>query len=135
MKFDNWVLIALLILFVVNCAVSQHKENTKNNKTDNKDNAKLIDKYRTEVAHIVYDKWDFPDTNKCDGELIASLVITILRNGEIQNLHFQKRSNCKEFDDSAYLAIKRAVPFKTFPIELKEGAVQIGLRFHPYEKE
>ena len=123
--------ITLLILSAVffNCASDQSAN--KSQKIIDFSKVPPIDKYRVEVAYQVNKNWKFPKNSECYGDIQTGLVFSILPNGEIREIFFHKKSNCKDLDDSAYSAIIRAAPFKPFSNELDAAIAELGLWFSP----
>ncbi len=117
----------MLSALVLNCALDQSKKNCYHNLED----AQPIDKYRIEAAYQVNKSWEYPMNSQCIGNIQTSIVFSILPNGEVKDIFFHKKSNCKDLDDSAYSAIKRTAPFKPFPKDLDVETVELGLRFCP----
>ena len=120
------VFLLLLPVLVPSCAADQSTVKTHKKKLDS---AKPVDKYRIETARQVQKNWRFPDYSACSKDSETSIVLSILPNGEIREIFFHKKSNCKDLDDSAYSAVKRSAPFKPFPKELNSDIVKVGLLF------
>jgi hypothetical protein len=135
MIFKKMILaiIALMMLsaLVLNCVSDQSGKKSKKICYHNIEDAPPIDKYRIEAAYQVNKNWKYPKNSQCIGNIQTSIVFSILPNGEIKEIFFHKKSNCKDLDDSAYSAIKRAAPFKLFPKDLNAEIVELGLRFCP----
>jgi hypothetical protein len=108
------------------------KENAKSfQKTTNCQKLSAIDKYHLETADQIKKKWHAPKDSVCDTNYQIDIVLTVLANGEIKDIYFCKKSNCKDLDESAYLAVMKAAPFKPFPVEIKVEQVRLGIGFSP----
>jgi outer membrane biosynthesis protein TonB len=121
----------MLSALVLGCAPNQFGKKSKKNCYHKLEDASPIEKYQMEAAYQVNKNWEYPKNSQCIGNIQTSIVLSILPNGEIKDMFFHKKSNCKDLDDSAYSAIKRAAPFKPFPKDLDAEIVELGLRFCP----
>jgi outer membrane biosynthesis protein TonB len=126
-------IISLMILsaLVFGCATDQSEKKSKNSICQNMEDTSPIDKYRIEVAYQVNQNWEYPNDSKCIRNIQTSIVNSIFPNGEIEDIFFHKKSDCKDLDDSAYSAIESAAPFKPFPKDLDAEIVELGLMFSP----
>jgi colicin import membrane protein len=92
----------------------------------------LLDIYRIEVAFHIQKNWAFPpllaDNNF---DLEAMLGIKILRNGEIEDIWFDKKSGNHNLDESAHKAIMKSNPLPPLPDEYIGSSYKIGFRFGP----
>jgi len=61
----------------------------------------------------------------------AVLAIKILRNGEIEDIWFDKKSGNAYLDDSAYKALVKSNPLPPLPKDYMRPDYKIGLRFGP----
>jgi TonB family protein len=59
--------------------------------------------------------------------------VTILRNGAVMEVNFEKRSGNRYFDESAMKAIRKAAPFPPLPAWVGERSLDVGIRFHSSE--
>jgi hypothetical protein len=128
-----FALLALMMLsaLVLGCASNQSGKKSKKNCYHKLEDAPPIEKYQIEAVYQVNKNWEYPKNSQCIGNIQTSIVLSILPNGEIKDIFFSKKSNCKDLDDSAYSAIKRAAPFKPFPKDLDAEIVELGIRFCP----
>jgi TonB family protein len=68
------------------------------------------------------------------GEVLEAVIhVSILRNGAVTGMNFEKRSGNRYFDESALKAIRKAVPFPPLPAWISEGSLDVGIRFHSSE--
>ena len=92
----------------------------------------LIDIYRMEIAWRVQKNWAFPDRLAGNGDdLVVELAFTVLPNGEIRDVWFDKRSGNRYLDESAKRAVLKANPVAPFPKGVAKSLITVGLRFTP----
>jgi colicin import membrane protein len=92
----------------------------------------LIDIYRMEIAWRVQKNWAFPDRLAGNGDdLVVELAFTVLPNGEIRDVWFDKRSGNTYLDESAKRAVLKANPVGPFPRGVTKSVITVGLRFTP----
>jgi colicin import membrane protein len=97
-----------------------------------KQEAELIDIYRTEVAYEINKNWAYADQLSGGGKnLVVSIVIKVMPDGQIKDIFFVDRSGNDYLDDSAYKAIVKSSPVKPQPEGLNLPYVELGLRFGP----
>jgi colicin import membrane protein len=63
----------------------------------------------------------------------AQIWSKVLRNGQVTNIAFEKRSGNSYFDQSAYRAIRKSDPFPPLPAWIQDSSVELGIRFHSAE--
>jgi hypothetical protein len=129
----NALLYFLIPIICISCTSNQKIRAKEYNCYDGKSGKilPLIDCYQLGVAYLVSKKWNFHPENKCDQNDITSIVISIMPDGKIKTINYVHRSKCEGLDESAYLAVMSATPFKPFPNEIKDDLVELGLRFSP----
>lgn len=59
------------------------------------------------------------------------IAIRIGRDGQIENLQFEKKSGNAQLDESALRAIKKANPLPPLPPGIEEDRFDLGIRFKP----
>lgn len=92
----------------------------------------LIDIYRVEVAYQIQKNWAFSEQlAKGRTDLVAELAFTIMPNGEIRDIWFDKRSGNDYLDESARKAILKSNPVRPHPAGVVKPFVIVGLRFTP----
>lgn len=97
-----------------------------------KQEAELIDIYRTEIAYEINKNWAYAEQLGGGGRnLVVSIVIKVLPDGEITDIFFVDRSGNEYLDDSAYKAIVKSSPVRPHPPGLNMPSVELGLRFGP----
>jgi outer membrane biosynthesis protein TonB len=90
-----------------------------------------LEEYRLAAAQKVKDNWSRQALLECNSRRGTSIAFTIMADGGIKDLEFHERSNCKQFDDLAHLAIIQAAPFSPFPIGLEVNQIKLGIQFAP----
>lgn len=100
--------------------------------TGNKKVLELIDLYRYEIASQIQKNWAFSE-QLAGGrmDLMAELAFSVMPNGEIRDIWFDKRSGNKYLDDSAKKAIMKSNPVRPHPSGIRKRYVNVGLRFTP----
>ena len=89
--------------------------------------------YLSAVYEKIHDHWVLPDLQNWDNSLEAVLSITIRKDGTVTNSSFEKKSDNIYFNQFVLKAVKEASPLPSFPDQLKENTLEIGLRFKPGE--
>ena len=88
--------------------------------------------YQAEIQYQIQKNWAFSQQLAGDNtQLEAVLAIKILRNGEIEDIWFDKKSSNAYLDDSAYKAIVKSNPLPPLPDDYMRPFYEIGLRFGP----
>jgi colicin import membrane protein len=88
--------------------------------------------YQAEIQYQIQKNWAFSQQLAGDNtQLEAILAIKILRNGEIEDIWFDKKSGNTYLDESAYKAIVKSNPLPALPKDYMQSFYEIGLRFGP----
>jgi TonB family protein len=91
-----------------------------------------IDIYRYKIAYEVEKKWALPQELINTGEPLETLIVfSVLPDGIIHNIWFDKKSGNEYFDNSVYRAVKKAEPLPPHPEGIEIKSVIMGLRFTP----
>jgi TonB family protein len=77
--------------------------------------------------------WTLPRGIMPDGNIETVIHAKILRDGTVINVGFEKRSGNRYFDDSALRAVKKMGNLPPLPEEVKDGNIEVGIRFHSSE--
>lgn len=85
--------------------------------------------YYTSLWMRIREQWALPEAVLSDRNLEAVLAVTILRDGSMGRLTFEKRSGNRVFDESAEGAVRKAEPFPALPGWLNEQYIEVGIRF------
>lgn len=78
-------------------------------------------------------KWALPQGILPGEQLETVIDVTILRNGAVMEMNFEKKSGNRYFDESALKAIRKAGPFPPLPAWISERSLGVGIRFHSSE--
>jgi colicin import membrane protein len=89
--------------------------------------------YYSLIWSKVKQEWALPEGILHDDNLVAVIDAKILRNGNVDDVSFEKRSGNKYFDESAIKAIRKASPFPPLPEWIKDNYIEVGVRFHSSE--
>jgi colicin import membrane protein len=89
--------------------------------------------YYSIIWSRIRDQWALPEGILAQDNIEAVIAVTILRNGTVVDLNFEKSSGNKYFDESAVKAIKKASPFPALPEWMRGSSLEVGIRFHSSE--
>ena len=78
-------------------------------------------------------RWALPQGILSGETLEAVIDVTILRNGAVSKMNFEKRSGNRYFDESAVKAIQKASPLPPPPAWIGDNSIDVGIRFHSAE--
>ena len=67
--------------------------------------------------------------------LEAALSVRIRRNGDVEDIKFERSSGNIYFDKSVLRAIEKASPLPSLPDEHKGEYIDVGVRFHQSEAD
>lgn len=91
-----------------------------------------IDFYRSLVPNHIENNWVFNEQLVGGrSDLVSVIVIKIMKNGEITDIWFEKKSGNSYFDDSVYKAVKKSNPLPPLPREYTQPYYELGLIFTP----
>lgn len=93
---------------------------------------KLMAAYYVEVWHRIKKNWAFSsELGRAETNLEAVIIAKIMKNGELKDMWFEKRSGNAYFDDSALRAMKKSNPLPPLPDTYPIPYCEIGFRFNP----
>jgi colicin import membrane protein len=94
----------------------------------------LLDIYNTEIWDRIQKNWAFSE-EMAGGrtDLEATIIVKIMKKGEIRDVWFEKRSGNAYFDDSVFKAVKKSDPLPPLPESFRGPFYEVGLRFNPDE--
>jgi len=88
--------------------------------------------YQAEIQYQIQKNWAFSQQLAGDNtQMEAILAIKVLRNGEIEDIWFDKKSGNTYLDESAYKAVVKSNPLPPLPKDYMSPFYKIGLRFGP----
>ena len=88
--------------------------------------------YQAEIQYQIQKNWAFSQQLAGDNtQMEAVLAIKVLRNGEIEDIWFDKKSGNAYLDESAYKALVKSNPLPSLPKDYMRPYYKIGLRFGP----
>lgn len=92
----------------------------------------LMDIYRAQISYSIEKNWAF-SKQLAEGrtDLAAVVVIRIMRNGEIKDVWFEKKSGNTYFDESAHKAVMKSDPLPMLPKGYLRPYYNLGLIFTP----
>ena len=89
--------------------------------------------YWASVAQRVRNLWVLPEMRKWDANLLAMVVITINKSGEVTRIQFDQRSTDPHFDQLVEKTIRSAAPMPPFPALMQQETTVVGFKFKPGE--
>ena len=91
----------------------------------------LLDIYNAEIWHRIQKNWAFSE-EMVQGrtDLEATIIVKIMRQGEIRDIWFEKRSGNSYFDDSVFKAVKKSDPLPPLPEGYLGPFYDVGFRFN-----
>lgn len=91
----------------------------------------LLDIYNAEIWHRIQKNWAFSE-EMVGGrtDLEATIIVKIMREGEIRDIWFEKRSGNSYFDDSVFKAVKKSDPLPPLPEGYLVPFYDVGFRFN-----
>lgn len=91
-----------------------------------------IDFYKSLIPNHIENNWVFNEQLVGGrSDLVSVIVIKIMKNGEITDIWFEKKSGNSYFDDSVYRAVKKSNPLPPLPREYTQPYYELGLVFTP----
>jgi colicin import membrane protein len=107
------------------------KNDKKTNYAKSKEISDSLTNYKAEIAYRIQKNWAFPKQFQQNDNLETTLVITILKNGKIDKIWFEKRSGNSYLDESAYRAVIKSDPLPPIPDNIGVSFYNIGFKFTP----
>jgi colicin import membrane protein len=97
-------------------------------------NLELLDIYHAEIWDQIQRNWAYAQ-EMAGGQtnLEAVIIVKIMRDGQIRDIWFEKRSGNSYFDDSVYKAVKKSNPLPPLPEGFLKPFHEVGFRFNPSE--
>ncbi len=95
----------------------------------------LLDIYNAEIWHQIQNNWAFSEQIAQGNSAFEGIIIMkIMRDGEIRDIWFEKRSGNSYFDDSILKAVKKSDPLPPLPDGFLGPYYDVGIRFNPSEQ-
>lgn len=92
----------------------------------------LMEKYYSAIWSRIKQNWSLPESQPKGMKNLETIIqVKIGRDGRLKDMRYEKRSGNTTYDQKAWEAIKKSEPFTPIPKEIKEDAVEIGIRFKP----
>jgi colicin import membrane protein len=96
-----------------------------------KKTVELLDIYNAEIWHRIQKNWAFSEEMvRGRTDLEATIIVKIMRKGEIRDIWFEKRSGNSYFDDSVLKAVKKSDPLPPLPEGYLGRFYDVGFRFN-----
>jgi len=89
--------------------------------------------YYSVIWSNIKKEWVLPEGILHDDNFVAVIDAKILRNGNVKDISFEKRSGNRFFDESAIKAVRKASPLPPLPEWIKDNYIEVGVRFHSSE--
>ena len=100
----------------------------------NKKGLELLDIYNAEIWHRIQKNWAFSEQiAQGNTELEGIIIMKIMRDGEIRDIWFERRSGNSYFDDSVLKAVKKSNPLPPLPDGFLGPYYDVGIRFNHSE--
>lgn len=97
----------------------------------NRKTLELLDIYNAEIWHRIQKNWAFSEEMvRGRTNLEATIIVKILKAGEIRDIWFEKRSGNTYFDDSVFKAVKKSDPLPPLPQGYRGPFYEVGFRFN-----
>ncbi len=91
----------------------------------------LLDIYNAEIWQRIQKNWAFSEEMvRGRTDLEATIIVKIMREGEIRDIWFEKRSGNSYFDDSVFKAVKKSDPLPPLPEGYLGPFYDVGFRFN-----
>jgi colicin import membrane protein len=91
----------------------------------------LLDIYNAEIWHQIQRNWAFSEEMvRGRTDLEATIIVKIMKQGEIRDLWFESRSGNAYFDDTVFKAVKKSDPLPPLPQSYRGPFYEVGFRFN-----
>lgn len=91
------------------------------------------DQYMASVVQRVKSYWVLPEMRTWDSTLLAQVVITINKEGEVLRIQIEQPSRDPLFDQMVERTIRSASPMPRFPAIMQKETMEVGFNFKPGE--
>jgi colicin import membrane protein len=94
----------------------------------------LLDIYNAEIWNLIQKNWAYSEQiDQGPSNPEAVVIVKIMRDGEIRDMWFEKRSASKYFDETVVKALKKSNPLPPLPDGFLKPYYDVGFRFNPSE--
>jgi colicin import membrane protein len=91
----------------------------------------LLDIYNAEIWHQIQRNWAFSEEMvRGRTDLEATIIVKIMKKGEIRDIWFESRSGNAYFDDTVFKAVKKSDPLPPLPESYRGPFYEVGFRFN-----
>jgi colicin import membrane protein len=91
----------------------------------------LLDIYNAEIWHQIQRNWAFSEEMvRGRTDLEATIIVKIMKQGEIRDVWFESRSGNAYFDDTVFKAVKKSDPLPPLPESYRGPFYEVGFRFN-----
>jgi len=91
----------------------------------------LLDIYNAEIWHQIQRNWAFSEEMvRGRTDLEATIIVKIMKQGEIRDVWFESRSGNTYFDDTVFKAVKKSDPLPPLPESYRGPFYEVGFRFN-----
>jgi colicin import membrane protein len=91
----------------------------------------LLDIYNAEIWHQIQRNWAFSEEMvRGRTDLEATIIVKIMKQGEIRDIWFESRSGNGYFDDTVFKAVKKSDPLPPLPESYRGPFYEVGFRFN-----
>lgn len=92
---------------------------------------RIVAFYAEDLKYHVEQNWAMPDRFVGNTGLMATVALTVHRDGTIDDIWFKIRSGNRYFDDSVERAVRKSSPAPPFPETIKDPVLNIFIEFAP----
>ncbi|HET97388.1 MAG TPA: TonB C-terminal domain-containing protein, partial [Desulfurivibrio alkaliphilus] len=89
--------------------------------------------YLSRLHSHIQAHWSLPNLPTWDEQLLATIIVTVRRDGSVRSTTFERRAENTYFNQLVQKAIQDATPLPPFPQSLRQNEMEIGLHFRPGE--
>ncbi len=88
--------------------------------------------YYASVTMQIQENWILPEFQSWPKNMQAVVSVKVLRNGEISDIRFERKSSSAYFNQFVLKTVQNASPLPRFPQKMSDSFLEIGLRFTPH---
>jgi colicin import membrane protein len=91
----------------------------------------VLHQYGSLLNGKISSHWKVPELVKTKPDLKTQVVLTVRKNGSIENMKIERKSGDALFDQSVLRALQNAEPLPSFPALISQPALEVELNFTP----